>query len=277
MTSKRIIYYYQTFNTIQPIIKTLSPTHIHLASIHFGLDKNQQPYIHLNDYPPDHKTFNNVWNELREITSKGIKVVLMVGGAGGAFTNLFKDFDTYYTLLYNTVKKYNDVITGIDLDIEEPVSLDNCRKLISRIDKDFDKNFLITMAPLGSSLASNNQGMGGFIYKDLYNTPEGKRINYFNGQFYGDFNEDMYNNCVNNNYPSEKVVIGMLNNPDDEFKPYEDVIKSLFEKYDDKFGGVFIWEYFNAIPGGLKNPEVWSVKLRDIMYPSNSSDNCSIS
>jgi hypothetical protein len=42
---KRIIYYYQTFTDLSPILKPDTPvTHIHLSSIHFGLDNNKPIY-----------------------------------------------------------------------------------------------------------------------------------------------------------------------------------------------------------------------------------------
>ena len=48
--NKKIIYYYQTFSGLQNLINdsNLVVTHIHLSSIHFGKDENNQKYIHLN-------------------------------------------------------------------------------------------------------------------------------------------------------------------------------------------------------------------------------------
>ena len=37
-----------------------------------------------------------------------------------------------------------------------------------------------TMAPVSPSLETDYPGMGGFVYKDLYNSLEGKYIDYFN-------------------------------------------------------------------------------------------------
>ena len=69
---------------------------------------------------------------------------------------------------------------GVDLDIEENVSLDNVKMLINRLNLDFGSNFIISMAPLAISLTEDTPGMGGFVYKDLYNSKEGKLITYFN-------------------------------------------------------------------------------------------------
>ena len=75
-----------------------------------------------------------------------------------------------------------------------------------QIKKDFGQDFLITMAPIQSSLQEDNPGMGGFVYKDLYNSDEGKMIEYFNGQFYFNYSEESYTEAINNGYPSEKEL-----------------------------------------------------------------------
>ena len=58
--------------------------------------------------------------------------------------------------------------------------------------------------------------MGGFIYKDLYSSEVGKLIDYFNGQFYMDYSKGAYDIVVENGYPEEKVVMGMLMGQDFE-------------------------------------------------------------
>ena len=153
----KIIYYYQTFTTLKPILYQNTPvTHIHLSSIHFGLNKNL-PYIHLNDYDTKNKIFDNVWKELKIANNLGIKIVLMIGGAGGAYNTLFSDFKTYYKLLKDVLDTY-PVISGVDLDIEEYVSIDNVKMLINRIKSDFPK-FIISMAPIQSSLQNDYPGL----------------------------------------------------------------------------------------------------------------------
>ena len=121
----KIIYYYQTLTSLKPVLDNPEiVTHIHLSSIHFGLKTDNTPYIHLNDNPPDDPKFDTVWSELKEASSKGIKIVLMMGGAGGAFDDLFSNFDVYYKLLIDTIKEH-PVICGIDLDVEEVTDIDN--------------------------------------------------------------------------------------------------------------------------------------------------------
>ena len=74
----------------------------------------------------------------------------MIGGAGGAYNYLFSDFEIYYKLLYDAINKYP--IDGIDLDIEEPVKLNDVKMLIRRIRKDFGRNFIISVAPISYAL-----------------------------------------------------------------------------------------------------------------------------
>ena len=122
MSNRRIIYYYQTFSGLSSILKQDTPvTHIHLSAIHFGNNPDGSPYIHLNNYPPGDKRFDSVWNEINEAHNLGIKIVLMMGGSGSAFTDLFNNFDVYYPLVVETIKNHN-VIGGIDLDVEEDLS-----------------------------------------------------------------------------------------------------------------------------------------------------------
>jgi len=272
MDKHRIIYYYQTFKGLSPILKeNPDVTHIHLSAVHFGNNPDGSPYIHLNNYPPENPKFDSVWKDIEKASSLGIKIILMMGGAGSAYTDLFSSFDTYYPLLYQTIKDY-PVINGIDLDIEEFVELDNIKMLINRLNKDFGSDFIITMAPIQNSLQTDEPGMGGFVYKDLWNSPEGRRIAYFNGQFYGDFSVSAYKQCIENGYPADKIVMGMITGQD--FENVKCVIKELVEECS-SFGGCFVWEYFNSPPGGTEHPEKWSQNMKYIMsnyHPSNAFD-----
>ena len=272
----RIIYYYQTLVTLSSIIFS-NPivTHVHLSSIHFGNNNDGSPYIHLNDYPPNNKIYDPVWDEIDKLNSIGVKNILMVGGAGGAYSTLFSDFDVYYSLLYDTIKKYP--IDGIDLDIEELVKLSNVKKLIRRIDQDFGRNFIISMAPVSFALQNDGPGLGNFSYKELYNSKEGKRIDYFNGQFYGDYTKKAYDNVIKNNYPADKIVMGMLGGYQNNTNLANviDTISNLSDKYPD-FGGVFVWEYFDAPPNyqpGLWSEYMYQAIYKDICYSNSISGN----
>ena len=194
----RVIMYYQTFTSLKPILLTQIPvTHIHLSSIHFGYDAKNNPYIHLNNDSPYSYTFDNVWTEIQQATKLGIKVKLMVGGAGGGYASLFQEFNTFYPMLADLFRN-KPFLSGIDLDIEESVSLNNVKMLMSQIKEDFGNSLTLSMAPIQSSLESDEPGMGGFTYKDLLQSPEGKLIDYFNVQFYSDYSCDAFDRIVAN-------------------------------------------------------------------------------
>ena len=269
----RIIYYYQTFNGLQDILDKQVVTHIHLSSIHFGNNKDGSPYIHLNDEDPHNKIFDTVWKECYEASASGINIILMVGGAGGAFSYLFDQFDTYYPLLKQCIES-QPCIRGIDLDIEESVKLKDVQTLIRTLKTDFGKDFIIAMAPLGDSLMTDDEGMGGFVYKQLYTSPEGKMINYFNGQFYGSFSFDSYDKAIQNGYPEEKVVMGMESTEfnKDTFMNALDEVSKIKQKYP-TFGGVFNWEYFSS-PPDPNVPSEWAMEMYTVIHANNYK--CSI-
>lgn len=243
----RIIYYYQTFNSLNPILYENTPiTHIHLSAIHFGKNDDNTPYIHLNDHQPNDSIFDKVWQELEDAEKYDIKTILMVGGAGGAFENLFLNFNIYYPLLKELILT-KKIIKGIDLDIEEYVDLKDVKNFINKIKYDFGEDFIITMAPVQSAIQEDYPGMGGFVYKDLYNSKEGKKIEYFNGQFYNSYTETAYTQVIENQYQPDKIVMGMISGEN-----FESELNKTFKKYNQKFGGVFIWEYFNSPIGWEK-------------------------
>jgi hypothetical protein len=272
--NNRIIYYYQTFCGLSTIlIKNTPVTHIHLSSIHFGTTKNKTPYIHLNDNLPDDKIFDSVWYDLKIASQLGIKIVLMIGGTGGAYQALFSDFNTYYPMLKKVINEH-PIITGIDLDIEEQVDINNVKMLISKLHMDFGNNFIISMTPIQGALAYDSPGLGGFIYKDLYNSPEGKLITYFNSQFYGNFSYNSYQQVINNGYPQEKIVIGMLSSQftsNSFINALEEIVK-IKNKYPN-FAGVYDWEFWNAQPCSI-DPSQWSKLIKDAMNLDNKG--CSI-
>lgn len=259
MMTPKIIYYYQTFTGLQNILKQDTPkiTHIHVSSFHFGINKDKSNYIHLNNNPPNSPMFNSLWKELKQAHEKGIKIIIMIGGAGGGFETLFSNFEIYYKLLQEVIREYY-FIAGIDLDVEESIGFVNITTLIQRIYTDYGSQFIISMAPLAASLIHDNEGMGGFSYKKLYKSPQGKMIHYFNGQFYGCFDALTYNSIISNGYPASKIVIGMLSQ-DFSYTTFGNALQELRKikyKYN-SFGGIFVWEYFNCPPGSPEHPEDW--------------------
>ena len=254
--SKRIIFYYQTFTDLKPVLYKDTPlTHIHVSSIHFGNDNKNKPYVHLNDNLPTDPIFDNVWNQLEIANKLGIKIILMLGGAGSAYNVLFSDFEVYYKLLYDLIKS-KPFITGIDLDIEEYTPLDDVKKLINRIVKDFGKEFIISMAPVQNSIENDYSGLGGFIYKDLMKSEEGKYIHYLIGQYYIDYSYEAYDKTIENGYKPNKIIMGQIG-----WNFNSNEIKKIVEKYSD-FAGVALWEY-----GIISNQKKWLESMNNILNP----------
>jgi hypothetical protein len=277
---KRVIYYYQTqysngsYVSLAPILHTLNPntgkpyvTDVLVAAFHLGYDSNNAPYIHLNDNPPGDPMFDVMWPQVAKLQSSGITARMMLGGgAAGSYAVLFAHWNTFYPILKQTLQQYD--LNGIDLDVEENVSLSDAEKLIDRLHRDFGNAFIITLAPVASALYGG-ANLSGFDYKQLYDSPSGARISWFNGQFYSGFGSLIstatYDRIVSFGYPPDKVVAGMIANPTDgsgfvAIDTVRNTVKQLVTKYP-TFGGVFAWEYFNALPGGPAKPAKWSAVM----------------
>ena len=284
VTSKRVIYYYQTqyyqgkYISLSKIWKQVNPkthkpitTDVMVAAFHLGYDSNNQPYIHLNDNVPGDPMFKVMWKEVATLQKNGVSVRMMLGGAAqGSYANLFSNWNTFYPILRQTLRHYH--LGGIDMDIEEQVALADAQKLVHHLSKDFSKQFIMTMSPVAPDL-SGYVGFSGFNYKDLYDSSEGKRINWFNGQFYCGWGTlattTDYDAIIKNGYPPQKIVGGMIGNPANcsGYVPIPTVaktVKQLVAKYP-HFGGVADWEYFNTLPGGLANPVKWGAIMAKAM------------
>ena len=257
--TNRIIYYYQTFIGLKNILEQdpITVTDIFVSSIHFGYNINKTPYIHLNDYPPSNSQFDNVWEQCSLASSLGINIHVMLGGAGGAYNDLFSNYEIFYPMLIDLIKNHK-FIKGINLDIEENVNINDTKKLIRNLVSDLGEEFIISLAPISYALVNDVPGMAGWEIKDLMNSPEGKYIAYLNGQFYGQFNAETYSDVINNNYKPEQIVIGMLSSEFNSDNIHEmcKIIMNIKKKYPN-FGGVFTWEYFDS-PSDSNNHAEWA-------------------
>jgi hypothetical protein len=238
----KLVYYYQTPGHFDKLLnsKTLirdADIYILVSSIHFGLDSGK-PYIHINDNAPDALP---VWSDMTKACSKGMKVGVMLGGAGGAYSWLFSNFEVYYGMLLDIFRSY-PVITGIDLDIEEETAISDVYKLIGRLRKDMGTDFTITMAPISSAMIGSGSGLGGFSYKELYNSIYGPSIDWFNVQCYGSASEDTFEKMVKNGYPPKKLVVGMLGDIISDDSEVETTIKNVYKAYPKALGAA-LWEY----------------------------------
>jgi hypothetical protein len=259
----RTIYYYQTFVGLDKMLTHIQDIDVIIvSSIHFGKDKNGKKGIYLNDNTPDNPIFDQLWMETKEASVQGCKIMVMMGGAGLAYRELFSDFDTYYPQLVTMIQD-RPWIQGIDLDIEEQVSLDNIQMLITKIVDDFGEDFTITMAPISPSLETDGGSMCGIDYKKLYKSDEGKHISWFNTQCYNSFSEETYDSIIKNGYPPEKIVMGMESGQYDSitFQNALASVKQLKNKYP-TFSGVYDWEYLNA-PPDTKDPSQWAKLMKN--------------
>jgi hypothetical protein len=259
----KVIYYYQSFVGLEQLLVHIEDVDVILvSSIHFD-NPNQKPQIYLNDNVPEDPMFDKLWLQTKEASCQGCKIMVMMGGAGFAYKALFGDFETYYSLLVKMIQE-RPWIQGIDLDIEEEVSLTDVQMLIMRIVSDFGKDFIITMAPVSSSLVSDGGSIAGFNYKTLYHSKAGEYIHWFNTQCYYSFSKNTYDSIVNNGYPPEKIVMGMESGQfNNETFPgaVQEIIK--IKKEYPNFGGVYDWEYLNAPP--TKDPSQWSKIMKTIL------------
>lgn len=262
----KTIYYYQTFVGLEKILTHISDIDvINVSSIHFGKDKNGEKSIYLNDNKPYDNLFDNLWLQTEKASVQGCKIILMMGGAGLAYKELFSDFKTYYTLLKKLIAD-KTWITGIDLDIEEPTKIEDIKMLINQLINDFGEEFTITMAPVSGSLQQDGGSIAGINYKELYLSTEGKHISWFNTQCYDSFSFETYETIINNGYPPDKIVMGMESGQfsEETFPKALNEVKKIREKYQ-TFAGVFDWEYLNA-PPNKEDPSQWATFMKMIDF-----------
>ncbi|KAK3945171.1 class III chitinase [Diplogelasinospora grovesii] len=276
-----IITYYQTHHdsvsgkhiSVLPLVQQpgISLTHLIVAAIHVNEDPRN---ITLNDHHPSHARFQTLWAELRILQATGIKVLGMVGGAAkGSFARLdvsnpddrsqLDRFETYYQPLHTLIKERG--LDGLDLDVEEPMSLGGVVFLIDRLRRDFGPGFIITLAPVAAALLNPRHNLSGFDYEAL-EVMRGGEIAWYNAQFYcgwGDCsNPVMYEMILMKGWPAEKVVVGLVTNPEngDGWVPWSMIssVLPLLVGRHARFGGVMGWEYFNSLPGGRERPWEWA-------------------
>lgn len=275
----RIVTYYQThyysdgsFVSLRPLVdQTTGVTDVVVGAIHLNATPGD---LHLNDFAPDDPYFDPVWADLAYVRAHGVRVLGMLGGAApGTFTRLDTDFATYYPELHDFIATYG--LDGLDLDVEEPMSLAGIERLIDRLRADFGPDFLLTLAPVPGALAGGSN-LSGFDYQQLY-ADRGDDIAWFNTQFYcgnGDLTGTAgYDAIIANGFPASKVVAGTITNAGNcgsgyiPFDTVQQVTRELTAKYPD-FGGVMGWEYFNSDPDGQAAPWRWAALLRDAMTPA---------
>jgi chitinase len=265
----RVVCYFQTYHhngeyvSLLPLITNPSgATHIILSAFHINPDPSD---LRLNDDPPDHEKYTELWDEVVVLQDSGIKILAMLGGAArGSFARLdysesrtdvpLARFEAYYLPFRDMLRKYN--FDGVDLDVEEEMSLPGVVHLIDRLKADFGQDFIITLAPVGSAMLPQRRHLSGFDYS-LLEAARGSSISFYNVQFYNGWGgidtPAMYEEIMRHSWRTEKIVVGMLTNPRHGGSGYvmlpqtAAVLSYLVEKYP-QFGGVMGWEYWASFP-----------------------------
>ncbi|KAJ5134439.1 uncharacterized protein N7443_003940 [Penicillium atrosanguineum] len=242
-------------------------THVILAAIHL----NEEPgNITLNDDPADSPKFDPLWAEVPLVKQGGLKVMGMLGGAAqGSFRRLDGDsdqFERYYGPLRDIVRRYE--LDGLDLDVEEEMSLQGVIRLIDRLKTDMGDNFIISLAPVAAALLGVGN-LSGFDYRELEQARASK-IAWYNAQFYNGWGpaEDprMYAAIIAQGWAPRRVVYGLLTNPGNGSQGYVPqekigpVLGTLVQQFP-TFGGVMGWEFFNALPGERDKPWQWAAQM----------------
>ncbi|KAJ1329298.1 Glycosyl hydrolases family 18 [Microdochium nivale] len=282
----RLILYHQTTHdssdkliSILPLVTTpaIALSHLIIAAIHINDDPDA---LTLNDLPPSHPRFASTWAELRIAQASGIKVLGMLGGAAkGSYTRLDSDlstFERYYQPLHALITERS--LDGLDLDVEEHMSLAGIIRLIDRLRADFGPSFLITLAPVAAALLDSRRNLSGFDYEAL-EVMRGSQIAWYNAQFYcgwGDASTPvMYNMCLARGWPADKIVMGLVTTPANGagWVPFEILGPNLqlIKQSVPSFGGVMGWEYFNSKPGDAARPWEWAERMTSYLGRSKSS------
>ena len=94
-------YYYQTFIGLNDILTNQINTDVIIvSSLHFDT-VNKEIEIFLNNNKPTDKLFNKLWEETKQASDKGITIMMMLGGAGGAYQQFFLFFILKLPFLLN--------------------------------------------------------------------------------------------------------------------------------------------------------------------------------
>ena len=277
----RVVCYHQThynkngdFVSALPLVTEcvdiIGCSHLIIAAIHI----NERPGdITLNNDPPSDPKHDPLWEEIKVLQDVGIKVLGMLGGAAkGSFTRLDQSdaaFEEFYVPLRDVVRAH--ALDGLDLDVEEKMSLAGIVRLIDRLKADFGQAFIITMSPVATALQGRRH-ISGFDYEAL-EVMRGSSIDCYHVQFYNDWGrlQDFggINAILSRGWKPEKVVAGVLTNAANGhgFIPFEELKRILVAlmQYVPRFGGVMGWEYFNSVPGGEDRPWEWAESMMKIM------------
>ena len=182
-----------------------------------------------------------------------------------------ESFEAHYRLLHQMLTWIS--LDGLDLDVEEAMSLAGIVRLIDRLKLDFGRQFLITLAPVLPAMRAE-QNVSGFDYQTLEKA-FASNIAWYNTQFYCGWGSmespDDYHTVIPRGWPASKIVVGLVTNPDNcaGWVPDDALSATLIalkKRYPD-FGGVMGWEYFNSMTeqDGHGKPWCWAELMGRIL------------
>ena len=189
----------------------------------------------------------------------------MLGGAApGCYTRETLDaptrdvFERYYRPLCELLRRHN--FDGIDLDVEQKMSLPGIIRLVDALRADFGTEFIITLAPVAAAMLAMGN-MSGFDYLEL-EAARGSDISWYNVQFYNNWGEvAALLPVMQALWVPEKLVVGTLTSPDNGHgymtPAHLGQRLGVLGLAGVKHGGIMGWEYFNSTPGGLDAPWQW--------------------
>jgi hypothetical protein len=200
----------------------------------------------------------------------------MLGGAARGTYSLLDSpssfsFELAYRPLHDFIRARS--LDGVDLDVEEEMSLSGIIRLMDRLKADFGEQFLITLAPVAAALLDKRTNLSGFDYAEL-ERERGGSVAWYNAQFYcgwGDMHScGMYDAIIWKGWRPDKVIVGLVTNPENgngwvPLLVLRLILGKLRGRYGAGFGGVMGWEYFNALPGGEEKPWEWAGVMARIL------------
>ncbi|MFT4216913.1 MAG: family 20 glycosylhydrolase [Micropruina sp.] len=267
----RVVVYHQshghgeTFVPLAPVISSGGLSHLIIAAVHIRSDAT----VTVNDHPHDDPHHDRLWSEAAMVRGHGVRVLAMVGGwAPGTIGKLDGDeFATYYPAFRDFLRTHD--LQGVDIDVEQEMSLAGVVRLIDALRADFGPEFDIVLSPVASAMCGG-ANLSGFDYEELYRV-RGDQIDWLQLQFYSGYGSlqdtrDIQRVIDRGVVEVDKLVLGVVGNPADA-EGYVAIdrlcatLSAIAAKYPE-IGGVDVWEYFQALPGGRTAPWLWIDRVR---------------
>ena len=161
----------------------------------------------------------------------------MLGGGGGGFTELFAAYETFYPLLRSAIAE-QPCVSGLDLDIEEPATLSDVRRLIHELRRDLGADFTITTSPTAYALTDGARDFYSALHADGL-------VEWMNVQCYESFDASTFASIISSGYPPSAIVLTMLGDSYDSDSFVRSALPELRRTLAAYPGlrGAALWEY----------------------------------